>query len=344
MAVLEQGITYVGPNEYRRRSPLAGLPATMTGDRVASFSADRRAIIAPAKAQQAGAIMPTPEVIGGRAHKDISYNWPVFRETLPTRGMEGGFTPADAATLMQRTAKGVEKMLAVAFQTGSITFADGETIDVWGSETPEYTPDTAWDAQGGDPLSDILAAADSMTANGARPARRLLLASDAYRSLMASQEVREILNNRRIDAGGLKPEKAPGVLPIAMPGEWRPEEIMSGRDMLSNEVYEPELGSFAYVGDLHGIEIFRDAVGLIDDGGGILLSRSGLMGGGLDADYYLGVGYPWIAGEQIRQQGAEFALYKSISPDGAKLDSYSFVSLQWSNVWGAVHLDGLTTP
>ena len=342
--MLEQGITYIGPNPYRTNSPLAGLPATMTGDRVASFSIDKRAEIAPATVHRAAPFMPTPDLVGGRSHKDISYSWPVFRETLPTRGMTGGFTPADGATMMQRTARGVEAMLAAAFQTGAITYSDGEVIDVWQGQSPEYTPTNAWDAASGDPLSDILEAADSMVAHGARPARRLLLASDSYRALMKSAEVRDLLDNRRIDVGGLKPERAPGVLPIAMPANWRDQIPVNGRDMLSTETYSPELGSFAYVGDLHGIEIFRDAVGLISQGGGIMLSRAGLMGGGLDADYYLGIGYPWIGGEQIRQQGAEFGLYKSVQPDGATLDSYSFISLQWSNVWGALHLDGLTTP
>lgn len=342
--MLEQGITYIGPNPYRQNSPLAGLPATMTGDRVASFSIDKRAQIAPAAVHRAAPVMPTPDLVGGREHKDVSYEWPVFRETMPTRGMTGGFTPADAATMLQRTAKGVEKMLASAFQTGSITFEDGESIDVWGSNNPEFIPDAAWDDAAGDPLADILEAADSMVAHGARPARRLLLASDSYRALMKSAEVRDLLDNRRIDVGGLKPERAPGVLPIAMPSNWRDQMPVNGRDMLSTETYEPELGSFAYVGEIHGIEIFRDAVGLIQSGGGIMLSRSGLMGGGLDADFYLGIGYPWIGGEQIRQPGAEIGLYKSVQPDGATLDSYSFISLQWSNVWGALHLDSLVTP
>lgn len=344
MPNLEQGLTYVGENPYRKNSPLAGLPAQLSADRRASFSTDRRAVIAPARMKRADDTLPTPDVVGGRSHTDRSYAWPVFRETLTTRGMTGALTPGDAASLMMRTAKGVEKMLAVAFQTGQIVYEDGEVIDVWGSESPEITAPVAWDQAGGDPLSDILEAADAMTANGARPAKRLFLASDSYRALMKSQEVRELLDNRRIDLGVIKPQKAPGVDPIAMPSDVRRGQVRGGLDALTEQTYDPNLGSFAYVGELHGIEIYRDAVGLIEKGGAIMTSRSGFIAGELDCDFYLGVGFPWVGGEQIMASGAEIALYKSISPNGSQLDSYSFISLQWSNVWGAIHLDGLTTP
>ena len=176
--IMPEGLTYVGPNEYRSASALAGLPAIMLDDREVVFDAHKKAAVAPAAVKRAGA---TPDLVGGRATKKMRYDWPVFRETVTTRAMTGGLTPADALIMEQRIARGVEKMLASAFTTGTITWDDGEVIDIWTAEgaSPYMTVANVWTGASGDPLADILAAADMMVTNGARPAKRLLLGSTA---------------------------------------------------------------------------------------------------------------------------------------------------------------------
>lgn len=337
--LLPEGLTYVGPNDYRQGSALAGLPAIMLDDREVVFDAHKRANLAPANVKRVGA---TPDLVGGRQTQKVRYDWPVFRETVTTRGMTGGLSPADALVMEQRIARGVEKMLASAFTTGLITWDDGETIDIWTVENaaPYMTVTNAWTAANGDPLADILAAADMMVTNGARPAKRLLLGSQAAAAFLANDKTQKILDVRRIEAGNIEPKKAPGVMPLAMPAVWA-ERVRQGSQVLSNETYSPDLGSFAFIGTLAGIEIYRDCVGVLPPKQAILLSRAGLMAGGLDADFYLGVGYPWVCGEQIQVEAGEVAIYKSQSPDGAQLDSYSFISLQWSNVYGAINMRGL---
>lgn len=336
---LPEGLTYVGPNAYRSASPLAGLPAVMLDDREVVFDAHKRASLAPAAVKRVGA---TPDLVGGRETKKIRYDWPVFRETVTTRGMTGGLTPADALQMQMRIAKGVEKMLASAFTTGMITWDDGEVIDIWTAENaaPHMTVTTAWSAAGANPIADILAAADMMVQNGARPAKRVLLGSSAAAAFLASDSVQKLLDNRRIEAGRIEPRRAPGVLPIAMPAQFA-QQVRQGSQMLAEETYTPDMGSFAYMGELAGLEVYRDAVGILPAKQGVILSRAGLMAGGLDADFYLGIGYPWVCGEQVRVEAGEVAIYKSQSPDGAQLDSYSFCSLQWANVYGAINMRGL---
>lgn len=339
-AQLPEGLTYVGPNEYRSASPLAGLPAVMLDDREVVFDSHRRAKISPAGVQHAG---ETPTLVSGRSTKKVRYEWPVFRETVTTRAMTGGLTPADALTMQYRIARGVEAMLASAWTTGKITWTDETEIDIWAAEggaTPYMSATTAWSAAGSDPLADILAAGDLMVQSGARPAKRLLLGSQAAAAFLSHEKVQKILDVRRIEAGNMEPRRAPGVLPLSMPAVWM-ETVRPGSQILDEQTYVPDLGSFASLGMFAGIEIYRDCVGLLPAKQGILLSRAGLMAGDLDADFYLGVGYPWVCGEQVRQPGGEVAIYKSQSPDGQQLDSYSFVSLQWSNVYGAINMRGL---
>ena len=336
---LPEGLTYVGPNEYRSASPLAGLPAVMVGERDVVFDSHRRAAVAPANVKAVGS---TPDLVGGRQTQKVRYDWPVFRETVTTRGMTGGLAPADALTMQMRIARGVEKMLASAFTTGLITWEDGSQIDIWTAEnaTPYMTVSNAWTTSAGDPLADILTAGDTMVTNGARPAKRLFLGSAAAAAFLANDKTQKLLDVRRIEAGNIEPRRAPGVLPIAMPAVYA-ESVRAGSQILSEETYTPDMGSFAFIGTLAGIEVYRDCVGVLPAKQGVLLSRAGLMAGGLDADYWLGVGYPWVCGEQIAVNGGEVAIYKSQSPDGAQLDSYSFVSLQWSNAYGAINLRGL---
>lgn len=337
--VMPEGLTYVGPNDYRSNSPLAGLPAVMVGERDVVFDSHRKAAVAPANVKKVGS---TPDLLGGRQTAKIRYDWPVFRETVTTRGMTGGLMPADALTMQMRIARGVERMLVSAWTTGLITWEDGSQIDIWTSEnaTPYITVSNAWSTANGDPLADILSAGDTMTQHGARPAKRLFLGSSAAAAFLASEKVQKILDVQRIEAGNLAPRRAPGVLPIAMPAVYA-DAVRGGSQILAQETYTPDMGSFAFIGTLAGIEIYRDCVGVLPSKEGVLISRAGLMAGGLDADFWLGVGYPWVCGEQIRVDGGEVAIYKSQSPDGAQLDSYSFISLQWSNVYGALHLRGL---
>ena len=121
--------------------------------------------------------------------------------------MAKGFTLID-----DKIKRAVELQASQILQTGKLTLTDGTgdtvyELDFKPKATHFPTVGTSWsDTATADPLSDLEALAKVIRSDGKINADRLVFGDVALRNFLKNDEVQKMLDNRRIEVGGIAPE------------------------------------------------------------------------------------------------------------------------------------------
>lgn len=126
----------------------------------------------------------------------------------------------DMNDLVEATRNTWELMIADLIQTGKYTFTyvksdkngDDESEDVtevdWGkiigADNWKYTPGKSWGDAAANPLADLCAMARMMRKQGVMPTT-LLVGANVASALLQNEKVLKLLDNRRIEIGGINP-------------------------------------------------------------------------------------------------------------------------------------------
>jgi hypothetical protein len=136
----------------------------------------------------------------------ISFTDPVFRANAMTQFMKhmryGG----------KRQRRTIELMAAQILQTGTVTLKDDKGADVYKIDfkpkaTHFPTSATAWtDAANCTPVQDLESLADAIHTDGQSMPDRAIFGKAAWQNFIRSDEVKSLMDNRRITIGGVDPE------------------------------------------------------------------------------------------------------------------------------------------
>jgi len=120
-----------------------------------------------------------------------------------------------ARRLQAKVRRAVELEAAQVLQTGTCTLTDENGSAVY---TIDFKPKTAhfanasgtWAAGANNPLADLEARADLIRQNGRAEAVRVIMGRAALTGFLANNDVRALLDNRRINLGGLQAPETRG--------------------------------------------------------------------------------------------------------------------------------------
>lgn len=128
---------------------------------------------------------------------------------------EAYYTAEDLRDMDEMITRGEEAMCSQVMQKNAIT------VDIYASNLSEkqtetvnfyadtndavYTPTTKWDSDGAMILDDLYAMSQMLIQTG-QPAVDLVVGASVASALIGNTTIREMLDNRRYDLGGIKPE------------------------------------------------------------------------------------------------------------------------------------------
>lgn len=125
------------------------------------------------------------------------------------------YTTEDLAEMDERIVRTEEAMCAQVMQNNSITvdvYADNldkkqtETVNYYtGTNNAVYTPTTKWDQSGAKILDDLYAMTQILIQKG-QPAVDLVVGASVASTLINNSTIRDLLDNRRYELGGIAPE------------------------------------------------------------------------------------------------------------------------------------------
>lgn len=126
------------------------------------------------------------------------------------------YTAEDLIEMDERIVRTEEAMCAQVMQTNSITvdvYADNldrkqtETVNFYtGANNAVYTPTVKWGESGAKILDDLYTMAQMLIQRG-QPAVDLVVGASVASALVNNQSIRDLLDNRRYEMGGVAPEE-----------------------------------------------------------------------------------------------------------------------------------------
>jgi hypothetical protein len=178
--------------------------------------------------------------VGGRKNESSLYTNkeftpPIFKEeaTIPAHkllsrepGQHSNMEPVYSANALRRTSRVMRKMDAKirrsielqasqVFQTGSVTLTDSDgtslfTLDYQAKAAHMATVGTTWGTDGstGDPLADLASLLRTVRRNGKVRPTRAIFGESALQRLLANDDVKARLDNRRFELGEIAPAPA----------------------------------------------------------------------------------------------------------------------------------------
>lgn len=118
-----------------------------------------------------------------------------------------------SADLLDKIERSREKQACDVLQTGILTPNIGDALD-FGSDSGNFaTVSTAWSNVASTPLTDLKSIADNIRRKGKRVPNKLIFGDTAWANFKATTQVRNELDNRRLEAGFiLQPQTNGGYL------------------------------------------------------------------------------------------------------------------------------------
>lgn len=113
--------------------------------------------------------------------------------------------------LEKKIRRAVELMASQVIQTGTLTLTDQNgtalyTIDFKPKATHYPTAGTAWGQVGANPIADLEALATAIRSDGLVDPDTLIFDDKSFDAFISDQKVQDLLNNRRMDLGRVRPE------------------------------------------------------------------------------------------------------------------------------------------
>ena len=111
----------------------------------------------------------------------------------------------------EKIKRAVELQASQILQTGQLTLTNtsGDTVytlDFKPKGTHFPTVGVSWSAVGAVPLQDLQSLADVIRSDGKIDPDMVIMGATALRNFLANDDVKEVLDNRRIDIGAIRPE------------------------------------------------------------------------------------------------------------------------------------------
>lgn len=133
-----------------------------------------------------------------RVPGDDPFQSPDFRASLINRMFRG------MVKVERKIRRSMELQASQVLQTGTITLTDSAgvalyTLDFKPKSSHFPTAGTAWGTGGDDPLGDIEALAEQIRNDGLEDPDELIMGVDAFNAFIKNTEVREQLDNRRME-------------------------------------------------------------------------------------------------------------------------------------------------
>lgn len=110
---------------------------------------------------------------------------------------------------VRKIKRSIEKQASEALFSGTITLVNTESLDFKRKATHNITPIVQWTALVGDPIADILAACEINLEDGKMKPNTVIFGATAWVTFLSNVNVKNYLDNRRIDPGIIRPSVAP---------------------------------------------------------------------------------------------------------------------------------------
>ena len=110
---------------------------------------------------------------------------------------------------IRKILRAIEKQASEALFNGVINLVNTESLDFKRKATHNITPATQWTLAAGDPISDLIAAAEVNLEDGKMKSNTAIFGTTAWITFLQNVNVKNYLDNRRIDPGVIRPTQLP---------------------------------------------------------------------------------------------------------------------------------------
>lgn len=113
------------------------------------------------------------------------------------------------AKQMRKIQRAIENQASQALFSGTITLVNTDSLDFKRKGTHNITPGTQWTSAAGNPISDLTTACEINLEDGKMKSITAIFGSTAWATFLSNVNVKNYLDNRRIEPGVIRPTSAP---------------------------------------------------------------------------------------------------------------------------------------